>query len=80
MEILFWLAVPLTVTVLAMIWAGWSARRPRESARTDRRAQERFARAITGTRARKPLLVATQRRERPSGVAVRPSRRRSGGR
>ncbi|UPK73977.1 hypothetical protein MU582_16280 [Nocardioidaceae bacterium SCSIO 66511] len=76
MEILLWLAAPLAVTAVAMLWAGWRGRRP--SARTlrasDERAQERFSRAMS-RRPRKPLLVATQHRERPSGVAVRPSSR-----
>ncbi|MGH3358697.1 MAG: hypothetical protein ACRDO7_07820 [Nocardioidaceae bacterium] len=75
MEILLWLAVPLAVTALAMVWAAWSGRRPRDTGRTDERAQERFARAMASRTTGKPLMVATQRRERPSGIAVRPSRR-----
>lgn len=77
MEILLWLAAPLAVTAIAMAWAAWAGR-PRDSARTDERARERFATAMTSRRPRKPLTVATQRRERPSGVAVRPSRRGAG--
>lgn len=79
MDILLWLAVPLAVTALAMVWAAWGGR-PRNAARTDERAKQRLARAITDRRPRRPLLLATQRRERPTGVAVRPSRRRADGR
>lgn len=77
MEILLWLAAPLAVTALAMLWAAWAGRRPRETRASDERAQERFSRAMT-KRSRKPLMVATQHRERPSGVAVRPSSRTRG--
>lgn len=74
MEILFWLAVPLAVTAVAMVWAAWSGR-PRSEPGSDDRTRERFATAMTTRATRKPLMIATQQREHNSGVAVRPSRR-----
>ena len=67
-------AAPLAVTALAMVWAAWSGR-PRDERGSDERARERFAAAMTSRKKRKPVMMATQQRERSSGVAVRPSRR-----
>lgn len=73
-EILLWLVVPLAVTALAMVWAAWAGR-PRDERGRDERSRERFATAMAARKPRRPLMVATQQRERSSGVAVRPSRR-----
>ncbi|UYM06086.1 hypothetical protein [Solicola gregarius] len=78
MEILLWLAAPLAVTALAMLWAAWLGR-SRDARATDERAHERLSRAMR-RRSRKPLMVATQPHERSSGVAVRPSSRGRGAR
>lgn len=76
-EILLWLAVPLAVTALAIVWAAWSGR-PRDERGSDERDREKFAKAMTTRKARKPLMIAAQQRDRSSGVAVRPSRRGQG--
>lgn len=77
-EILWWLAPPAVVTVLAMLFVSWIGReRPErhelsEDAR--RRQQQRFAEAImrehpTAHHVRHPRV------DRSTGIAVRPSRR-----
>lgn len=74
MEILLWLLPATLVTGLAMLWAGWVGRERPERERTDAE-QQRFAQAIL-----KPLPSTSARprqRERSTGVAVRPSSRRS---
>ncbi|WP_370618347.1 hypothetical protein [Mumia sp. Pv 4-285] len=82
MKILLWLAVPLAVTALAMVWAAWYARRGAdESARGGARpgrtwgpgdpAYARFSDAV-----RRPLPEAVHARQAPqraSGVVVRRS-------
>lgn len=65
--ILLWLAVPLTVTLLAGVL--WSAR-----ARSDHSCDADYARfSAAVSRPLPDRAVVAQRRERPSGVAVRPS-------
>lgn len=73
-RILLWLAAPLAVTLLAMLWATWAGR-----ARTPHRDDEQDAQRL-GTALAKPLPRKARRRvaqapERPSGIAVRPSQR-----
>ena len=83
MEILLWLVPAAVVTSVAMLWATWAGRpQPDErAARSSARDadQERFARAITrehpGARVPRPQPV----RDRSTGIAVRPSRRPTGG-
>lgn len=74
MEILWWLAPTVVVTVLAMLWVSWLGREGRGE--TDRDAAvERLAKALRkehpGTaRAARP---APRPRDRSTGIAVRPS-------
>jgi len=79
-KILWWLAVPLAVTALAMVWAAWYGRsrgragatRPTRSGttRTDDPAYARFSEAV-----QRPLpadvVHARQAPQRHSGVVVR---------
>jgi len=84
-KILWWLAVPLAVTALAMVWAAWYGRsrgpdgaaragatRPTRSgtSRTDDPAYARFSEAV-----QRPLpadvVHARQAPQRHSGVVVR---------
>ena len=79
-KILWWLAVPLAVTALAMVWAAWYGRSrgrdgaPRAAAtrtsRTDDPAYARFSEAV-----QRPLpadvVHARQAPQRHSGVVVR---------
>ena len=79
-EILWWLAPSVAVTVLAMAWVSWLGRDG--SGEGDREvAAERMAKAL---RARHPGLEqssprAPRRHDRSSGVALRTPRRRSSG-
>jgi hypothetical protein len=79
MSVLWWLAVPLGITAVAMVWAAWAGRdrddRERES---DRDKATRVARL--GSALAKPLPASARRivvqpNDRPRGVAVRPSAR-----
>lgn len=72
MTILYWLAAPLAVTAVAMMWALWSARSARGE-RTSAADYRRFGQAVTRPLPPAARTIVTQRRERPSGVAVRPS-------
>ena len=75
MEILWWLAPPVVVTLVAMAWVAWLGREGRGE--LDREvAAERLARAM---RREHPGLSAsragaTRPRDRSTGIAVRPSR------
>jgi hypothetical protein len=75
--ILLWLAAPLAVTALAMVWAVWVGRRARRS--DDRRDDEATAARLAAAIARpvpvRARHVVRQVPERPSGVAVRPSQK-----
>lgn len=75
MEILWWLAPPAVVTVLAMAWAGWRGRERTEVSRE-------VAIARMGEALAKPPRAESYRAPQPSretdrstGIAVRPSRR-----
>jgi len=81
-KILFWLAVPLVVTALAMAWVAWTGQRRmrpghRGAARTEA-AYERFGAAVQRPVPEGARRLATQQRERPSGIAVRSSTDRPG--
>jgi len=78
-EILWWLAAPLAVTALAMVWATWAGRSRTAPPRDDEQMQRTLASALT-----KPVPARARQRlpqvaERPSGIAVRPSQRRRNG-
>jgi len=72
-EILLWLVPPAVVTLLTMAWVGWIGRERRGEVDPEV-AVRRMAAALS-----KPTpqgyAVAARRRERSTGVAVRPSRR-----
>ncbi len=74
MRILWWLAAPLAVTALAMLWALWAGR-PRSGREDDEAKVERFGRALARPVPDRARQVVRQGAERPSGVAVRPSQR-----
>jgi hypothetical protein len=74
MEILEWLAPSGVVLVIAMTWAAWAGRPRREESDRSEAAYEKFARAIArehpgAGRPRPPV-----KRDRSTGIAVRPSR------
>jgi hypothetical protein len=74
-EILWWLAPPVAVTLLAMLWVGWLGRDGRGE--VDRAvAVERLARAMRKEHPglNHPRPAATRPRDRSTGIAVRPSR------
>jgi len=77
MDILLWLAAPLGLTSLAMVWALWWGRRAgrRDEPRDDEQAAARFAKALARPVPRGARQVVRQAPERPSGVAVRPSQK-----
>jgi hypothetical protein len=72
-EILLWLVPPVVVTLLAMAWVGWIGREGRGELDPEV-AVQRMADALS-----KPVPTGSapvvRRRERSTGVAVRPSRR-----
>lgn len=76
MEILWWLAPSLVVTVAAMLWVGWIGREGRGE--VDREvAVQRLARAMERSadddRTRRSAMPARPR-DRSTGIAVRPTR------
>lgn len=82
--VLLWLVPTVVVTVVAMLWVSWAGREGRGE--VDREvALRRLARALDPAarrgglaRSRRrplPSYVAPARRERSTGVAVRPTRR-----
>ena len=78
MHILLWLVPPAAVTVLAMLWATWAGRpRPEAGARTEA-DHERVAAAITRRHPTAGVPRPAPRRDRSTGIAVRPSRASSG--
>lgn len=81
--VLLWLLPTVVVTVVAMLWVGWAGREGRGE--VDREvALRRMARVLDpasrrtgprrGRRRPPPSYAAPARRERSTGVAVRPSR------
>lgn len=77
MEILTWLVPSGVVLVVMMGWAAWAGRPQPEGTERSDAAYERFARAIErehpGADRPRPATV----RDRSTGIAVRPSRRRT---
>jgi hypothetical protein len=71
--ILWWLAAPVTATVLAMLWATWSGR-PRQPLRPDQSsdAYDRFTDALRRPLPDRARVVVRQQPERVAGVALRP--------
>ncbi|HWJ65830.1 MAG TPA: hypothetical protein VNT31_04055 [Nocardioides sp.] len=76
MEILLWLVPAAVATLVAMVWVAWWGREGRGE--VDREtAARRLGEALSRERDRRPGYAAPQREpERPSGVALRPSRSR----
>jgi len=76
MDILWWLAPPVVVTALAMLWVTWLGRSGRREVDRDV-AVERLARALRkdhpGIAQRSPAVARP--RDRSTGIAVRPSSR-----
>ncbi len=81
--VLLWLAPTVVVTVVAMLWVSWAGREGRGE--VDREvALRRMAQALDpaprrglarlARRRPLPSYVAPPRRERSTGIAVRPSR------
>jgi hypothetical protein len=75
--ILLWLAAPLALTGLAMLWAVWVGRRAgrNDDRRDDEATAARFSAAIARPVPVRARHVVRQVPERPSGVAVRPSQK-----
>ena len=81
MEILWWLAPPVVVTVVAMAWVSWLGRESRGEIDRDE-AVARLAKALEPgerrrfSRPRPEVRVVVEPRppERSTGIAVRPSR------
>jgi len=75
-EILWWLAPPFVVTLLAMVWVSWLGREGRGEVSREV-AVERLAKAMRKEHpgARRPRPADTRPRDRSTGIAVRPSRR-----
>ena len=74
MEILWWLAPPAVVTVLAMLWVNWLGREGRGEVDRDV-AVQRLARALHKDHPAmtRPGPASTRPRDRSTGIAVRPS-------
>ena len=77
MHILLWLVPPAAVTLLAMLWATWAGRPRPETGERSEADHERFAAAITRRHPASGKPRPTARRDRSTGIAVRPSRARS---
>jgi hypothetical protein len=76
MEILWWLAPPVVVTVLTMLWVTWLGREGRGEVDRDV-AVERLARALRKQHPgqSRPAPARSRPRDRSTGIAVRPSSR-----
>jgi hypothetical protein len=72
-EILLWLVPPAVVTLLAMAWVGWIGREGRGEVDPEV-AVRRMAAALSRPTPQR-YAAARPRRERSTGIAVRPSRR-----
>jgi hypothetical protein len=73
-SILWWLAVPITATGIAMIWASWAGR-PRRPLPPDESsdAYDRFTEALRRPLPERARTVARRQPERLAGVALRPT-------
>ncbi len=74
MGVLWWLAVPLGITALAMLWAAWVGR-PREERDRREAARARLAAALAKPTPHQARRIVVQPPDPPRGVAVRPSTR-----
>ncbi|MGH3362017.1 MAG: hypothetical protein ACRDOM_06115 [Nocardioides sp.] len=74
MEILGWLVPSAAVTVVAMAWATWAGRPRRDQADRSEAAYARFSEAITNGHPQAGRARPQVRRDRSTGIAVRPSR------
>ena len=74
MHILLWLVPPVVVTLLAMVWAAWAGRPRPEPGDRSEADHERFAAAITRPHPAARAPRPQPRRDRSTGIAVRPSR------
>ena len=72
MEILLWLVPPVVVTALAMVWVSWLGREGRGEVAPEV-AVQRMATALS--KPQQTYAATARRRERSTGVAVRPSSR-----
>lgn len=72
MEILLWLVPSVLVTVVAMVWVGWVGREGRGEVDPEV-AVQRMAAALS--KPQQTYVATARRRERSTGVAVRPSSR-----
>ena len=72
MEILWWLAPSVVVTVVAMVWVSWLGREGRGEVDRDV-AVARLAKALERERAT-PRTPAGRVPDRSTGIAVRPTR------
>lgn len=79
MEILLWLVPSVLVTVVAMVWAAWAGRPGRGEAGPSEAAYDRFSRAIVKEHPQAGRARVHGMRDRSTGIAVRPSRRATGG-
>ena len=79
MQILWWLAPPVVVTALAMLWVAWLGREGRGE--VDREVAVRRLGAALAKPAPRKVQAATRvraERDRSTGLAVRPSQRAAG--
>jgi hypothetical protein len=74
MGVLWWLAVPLGITALAMTWAAWAGR-PRDDRDRDEATRARLGAALARPVPPQARRVVVQPSDPPRGVAVRPSSR-----
>lgn len=74
MEILWWLAPPAGVTVVAMIWVSWLGRENRGEVDPEV-ANARLAAAMEKDLPARRQAPPPRRPDRSTGIAVRPSRR-----
>jgi hypothetical protein len=79
-SILWWLAVPIMTTGIAMVWATWAGR-PRRPLPPDESsdAYDRFTEALRRPLPERARAVARRQPERLAGVALRPNRNPGGG-
>jgi hypothetical protein len=70
MGVLWWLAVPLGITALAMVWAAWVGRPRDERDRSDA-ARARLAAALAKPTPDQARRIVVQPPDPPRGVAVR---------
>ncbi|MGH3485065.1 MAG: hypothetical protein ACRDPQ_17745 [Nocardioidaceae bacterium] len=74
MSVLWWLAVPLGITAVAMVWAAWAGR-SRDERDRDEASRDRLATALAKPLPPRARRVVAQPADKPRGVAVRPSAR-----